>query len=463
MKHLVGVALAVAAMAACGAGAVEVVSSETRLAQYERMTPNEIAWGKESRDGWRNAVIDPPYFTPDRNRIEVIVFTCYTNSRARTDPLLSRAFRKRKAARLLSRAWRASLPDAVVVTRMPCRLRRSETDAAAKAAWALHQKLYFAAERLGAGDKAEEVLGRMAFANPYGFKRADRRALLARRIGTDAAALEHWAGRPEVAAKVRVANNALADSNLAKAAAGATHRWAASPEMIIDGKYVIDAGMFRHPRMAYRFANRLIREAIERGRVPGEPTDNATLADWMAPRSGEVFRRVRFGRPFGYKGVYSADRREFWDLDANGNVRHVHRLAGEGEWSYFTTKLRIGRRHPHVWRFARQYVSYHGAAGTPQRYGAFLLTDWLTAPETLWVGLPWRGQSVAMAFDRTADGRGRVEARNDKGSLFGTWWLEAGNLNVSFGELGVQSWPWREAAAHVGFEVPQRSLTPWRS
>ena len=64
-----------------------------------------------------------------------------------------------------------------------------------------------------------------------------------------------------------------------------------------------------------------------------------------------------------------------------------------------------------------------------------------------------------MAFAFTPDGK--VEARNDKGSLFGTWWLEAGNLNVPFGELGIQSWPWREAAAHIGFEVPQRSLTPW--
>ena len=63
-----------------------------------------------------------------------------------------------------------------------------------------------------------------------------------------------------------------------------------------------------------------------------------------------------------------------------------------------------------------------------------------------------------MAF--SADGK--VEARNDKGSMFGSWWLEAGNLTVSFGELGAQSWPWREVAKRVGFNVPQRSLTPWR-
>ena len=30
------------------------------------------------------------------------------------------------------------------------------------------------------------------------------------------------------------------------------------------------------------------------------------------------------------------------------------------------------------------------------------------------------------------------------------------------GEFWHESWPWQEAAKHVGFEAPQRSLTPWR-
>ena len=34
-------------------------------------------------------------------------------------------------------------------------------------------------------------------------------------------------------------------------------------------------------------------------------------------------------------------------------------------------------------------------------------------------------------------------------------------MHVSLGQYGVQSWPWQEAAKHVGFEVPRESLVPW--
>lgn len=448
MRHLVGAVLAAMAVAVAAQGqqkAAEEVSYKTRLAQLARMTPAEIAWGRESRHREGIAVMDPPHFTPDRDRVEVVVFTRYTSEMWR-------------ASERLTRAWQASLPDAVVVTRAP-RGPVGSAKPALKRAWSLQRRLYLAAERLGAGGAANEVLGRMVRTNPYGFKRADRRAWLARRIGVELAVLDRWAASPEVARDARVVGTIRASRVWAEEAMSLlTYRWALYPKFLIDGTYFVHAATVGHPRKAYRIANRLIREALERGRAPGVPIDNVTLTDWMAPRSGEVFHRERFGRTFGYKGVYSADRREFWDLDANGGVRHVHRLTGEGRDAYFATKLRTGRRYPHVWRFARQYVSYAGADGRPQRYGAFLLTDWLSAPDTLWVGLPFKGREVAMAF--TPDGR--VEARNDAGSLFGTWWLEAGNLNVSFGELGIESWPWQEAAAHVDFEVPPRSLTPWR-
>ena len=448
MRHLVGAVLAAAAVAAAAQGpqeATEEVSYKTRLAQLARMTPGEIVWGRESRHREGIAVMDPPHFTPDRDRVEVVVFTRYTSELW-------------KASERLTRAWRASLPDAVVVTRAP-QGPAGSAKPALKRAWSLQRRLYLAAERLGVGDAANEVLGRMVRTNPYGFKRADRRAWLARRIGVEAAVLDRWAASPEVARDVRVVDIIRASRVWAERARDlSTYRRWVYPVFLIDGTYFVHAATVGHPRKAYRIANRLIREALERDPAHDGPIDNATLTDWMAPRSGEVFHRERFGRPFGYKGVYSADRREFWDLDANGDVRHVHRLAGEGRDAYFATKLRTGRRYPHVWRYARQYVSYAAEDGQPQRYGAFLLTNWLSAPETLWVGLPFKGREVALAF--TPDGR--VEARNDSGSLFGTWWLEAGNLNVSFGELGIQSWPWREAAAHVGFEIPERSLTPWR-
>ena len=449
MKRVV-VAVVAAAVITCGAvaaeetGSAEEVSLRTRFEQYVRMTPGDVVWGRESRHKRGVAILEQPYFTVDPNRVEVAVFTQYVSDTG-------------KASARLTQAWRLSLPETVAVTWVPAGgisrpHRRNE-------AWRQHQRLYFAAERLGVGDKAHEVLGRMAYASPFGFKRTERRALLARRIGVDAEALDRATGHPEVTARTRVADIMHRDRWRSANALGTPPPYAVFPAFLINGKYFVHAAMVGHPRTAYRIANRLIREALERGRSHDGPTDNETLTDWMAPRSGEVFHRVRMGRPAGYRGVYSADRREFWDLDANGDVRHVHRLAGEGAWAYFTTNRRAALRYPHDWRFARGYTSYADEDGRAQRYGAFLLTDWLSAPDTLWVGLPFKGREVAMAF--TSDGK--VEAHNDQGSLFGTWWLEAGNLNVSFGEIGIESWPWREAAAHVGFEVPERSLTPWRS
>ena len=161
--------------------------------------------------------------------------------------------------------------------------------------------------------------------------------------------------------------------------------------------------------------------------------------------------------------MYNHHRQEFWSLGgASGDVIAAYRLKGEGTESHWALQWKKeGRKSPQwasAWRRGRQYEAYRGEDGVPQRYGAFLLTDYLSAPETSWVGLPFKGQEAAFTFH--ADGK--VEAASEEGPVFGSWWLEAGELVVSVGEYGVQSWPWREAAAHVGFEVPQRSLTPWR-
>ena len=230
------------------------------------------------------------------------------------------------------------------------------------------------------------------------------------------------------------------------------------PTLVINGRFVVNTTAVESPREAYRIANRIIRREIEAGRAHNSPTNSEEFAEWMAARSGEIFRRVMVGRNPTGSLVYNHARREVWLLGDDGDVRTVFRLVGEGDESLFEFMHAEKRlAHTGLWRPARQYLSYKTEHG-PQRYGAFLLTDFLSAPDTHWVGLPFKGRDAAMAF--SADGT--VEARNDKGSMFGSWWLEAGNLTVSFGELGAQSWPWRKVAKRVGFDVPQRSLTPWR-
>ena len=225
-----------------------------------------------------------------------------------------------------------------------------------------------------------------------------------------------------------------------------------APFILVDGQYVVGTRLTKDPGKTFRIANSLIRRAMESKGDDGGPTDNVEFAEWMSAREGEVFHEVineTFVSP--YKYVYSDMRREFWLLDGVGAVEASFRLTGEGDGAYFLPAT------TEVWRRGRQFVSFEGENG-PQRYGAFLLTDWLSSPDTHWVGMPWKGGEAALAFSSD----GKVEARNERGSIFGSWWLEAGELHVSLADLGSASWPWKEVAKHVGFKVPQASLTPWK-
>ena len=418
-----------------------------RIALYKKIAPSDIAWGGESDPAGEVGVIDPPYCTPNRDRVEIVEVVSYTTTTwKRSVPL--------------TRAWEASQPDAVDVRRLIAWTTGNERHPYASA-WLLHEKLLSTAEVLG----REEALHHAIYEQVRG-KRGDVGVDLGALIavmGLDVGAYVRLLRDPEIAWRARAASGVYRDVVRAGQGLWPAGGVAIFPGFLIDGRYFLSASITGDPARTYRMANRLIREALERDRSADDcPENDAEFAAWLAPRAGQVLDKVKFGKGRRGARVYSHDRREVWVLGADGAVVEVHRLRGEGAESHWALQWREeGRQGPEWssgWRFARQFMAYAGEAGAPQRYGAFLLTDWLSAPETLWVGLPFKGHEVALAF--TPDGK--VEARNDTGSLFGTWWLEAGNLNVSFGELGLQSWPWREAAKHVGFEVPQRALTPWR-
>ena len=418
-----------------------------RIALYKKIAPSDIAWGRESDPAGEVGVIDPPYCTPNRDRVEIVEFVSYTTTTW-----------KRSVPH--ARAWEASLPEIIKVRRQIDGTAGNK-DHPWVNRWLLHQKLLSAAEVLGREEAVhhaiyEQVQGKR------GHLGVDVGAL-ATVVGLDPGVYARRLGDPEVAWRARASSGV--DSDFVRAGQGLWPAGAVAiyPEFLIDGRYLLSASITGDPARTYRMANRLIREALESDRSADDcPENDAEFAAWLAPRAGQVLDKVKFGKGRRGARVYSHDRRETWVLGDDGEVVAVYRLRGEGADSHWALQWhKEGRNDPQWasgWRIARQFMAYAGEAGAPQRYGAFLLTDWLSAPETLWVGLPFKGHEVALAF--TPDGK--VEARNDTGSLFGTWWLEAGNLNVSFGELGLQSWPWREAAKHVGFEVPQRALTPWR-
>ena len=428
------------------AGAVESarLSLEDRVALYATVSANDIVWGREDEDERRIETINPPYFTPDPSQVEVLVLVRYTNATW-------------QRSRKLTRVWKESLPEGVVVRWVPMGKEMNWNNALADQ-WLIHQEVFFTAQMLGLEAEGHEVIARLIGRNDFALRSKRGVNLVARELGIDVGVFARTRTHQEVASRVRQAAAFNFVRILANTLNGADpERGSLHPVFIVNGKFPVSADVVGEPGRTYRIANRLIRKELESGRSHEGPTNDEAFAEWMAPREGEVFMRERLGRTLKFKGVYNHRRREIWHLGSDGEVRRVYRLMGEGDEAYFVTNDREATvQYVHVWRRARQYVSYEGKAG-PQRYGAFLLIDYLTAPETLWVGLPINGREVALAFGSD----GRVEARNDNGSFFGSWWLEAGNLNVSFGEHGVQSWPWRSAAKHVGFEVPQRSITPW--
>ena len=446
MHAMVGWAVIGGCLLVGAASAGEAKWLERTLARSDRTEAAAVVWGQESGDRRWVGIMDPPHFTRDPERVEVIEVVRYT------DVTWQRAER-------LARAWRESLPESVYVVRMPTGAEGNARHAFADH-WPVHQRAYFAGRMLGIERRVHEAIAAMVAEHPLALGFDWQVRDLAERVGVAPEVFERWVGDPRAVAWARMASRVNQRRMWAEEVRGANvNRLAVYPSLLINGRFAVSGSVAGSTRKAYRVANRIIREEIERGDAHEGPTNGEVCKERLAAREGEVYRRVAFGKKFKFHMVYSTARREVWGLDAGGGVRWLWREVGAGDASY--TELVRGEPEvsPYtlVWRTCAEYVSVEGESG-PQRYGAFLLTDWLSAPETLWVGLPFKGREVAFAF--TPDGK--VEARNDKGALFGTWWLEAGNLNVSFGEMGIESWPWQEAAAHVGFEVPERSLTPWK-
>ena len=423
------------------------VKNEKRLARFDGVEANEIVWGQEDADEECVGRMAPRYVTAYPERVEVLVLVRYSNGTwARS--------------RELTQAWRESLPDGVDVVRLVWGRAKNPRHPMAKDGL-VHQNVFYAGRAMGREEEVHEAITRRVRADYYDLGSDKEVGTLVRELGLDEAVFEQWRESALVAADAEEATSIVEKMHRAgKEAAGRGERGARFPIFLINGRYVVSGTFIGDPDKTYRIANRLIRLELEKGVPHSGPRNDEEFTQWIAPREGEVFPEVGVGRRNqSVDIVYSHGRRELWGLGEKGEVRWVGRLGGKGDGSYMElVKGRGKSKYSHVWRSAKQYAGGEGETRR-WRYGAFLLTDYLSAPDTLWVSLPFKGRKAPFAF--TPDGR--VESRNEKGSIFGSWWLEAGRLNVSFGERRGQSWSWKEAAKHVGFELPGKSVTPWRS
>ena len=412
--------LAAAAAAALGLALGSAGNAEARSAyqrqmdKYLEVDVATILWGNESDDESQIGHIHPPRFTRNPDRVEIVEFMRHMNHTWRT-------------TRRLTDAWRESLPPEVDWRPMPRgRGGAINRKKAVAVLWHLHQELWCTAQLFDREAQAHEIIARIS-TTPLRKRTArttlDKRAYaeivehfsaeFIREIGIDAAAFADARARPEVPECINIASQLNRDRSGADNAAGAPLKrpvW--EPAFVINGKYTVSASWIKDPAEVYRIANRLIRLELEAGRAHDGPTNDEELAEWLAPRSGEVFSRVRFGKRIRYKGVYNAEQRELWALNEDGSFRDTAVLQGTGDDSYwYFVHPKQGVRELKLWMRGRQYVSYTGEDGQPVRHGAFLLTDWLTAPGRGVVSLPFRRPDHVFLFGGKAEAHVRRRPR----------------------------------------------------
>ena len=491
MKTRSLVAAVIAVMMTATAHAVTMSPDERRAKRkYDQIGVQEVLYGNESAND-KTGRVDPPWFTANPKRVEVLQFVRHS------DPTLD-------WSRDIAKAWEESLPEDAIVRRVGMGKGPGGKSHWLGREWDHQQRMLCAAEQLGLAAQAHELMLDMSI-EEHKIARARRRLpdtqmrkdkgseAFVKRLGVDG---ERWNAALGSNATEKCVGEAREMNRVRRQAgilaAGKKKMRVRAPDFVINGRYTASAAWIKDPKEVYLVANRLIREELERikadGRSHNGPTNDEELARWLEPRSGEVFSRMRFGGRGEFKGVYSAARKEIWELDDLRKTVNVLRLTGEGDDSYWLLEAEEGTQHLNLWRRSAQFVSFLDEAGEPVRHGAFRFADWL--PEAGAVRLPVYRHDVISRY-RFGKNAG-IEFRSDgtvvvntvhKGDLMtrdhgtwmpGTWWIEAGALHVDAGWPGERvassgeprrhrmTWPWQEAAEAAGFEIPQESVTPWK-
>ena len=418
-----------------GSFVAAVASLAVPTAHAADVALDRITWGNEIADRSQVGHFAHRRLTPDPDKVEVLLFFPYTEEWMRIDPAAG--------------AWAASLADAVTVERFPVPSERSS----------VASSVYFVGKVLGIEDAVHDAIVRRIESRGVASLDEDTEAdRLLTALGVEPGAFAKMSGNPFT--ETRADTYARWARNRHRAAVESVRKREGAlrdtiPVITVNGKFAVMEG---NPGRTVRVANRLIRREL--GSLPSHdgPTNNEELAEWMAPRSGEIFRVAGTK----WTGVYSHARREIWQLDNRGDISRSAPLRGEGDDSYFVfrTSLRWDGKTYHdyeLWRSAHRLRSFEGRGG-PQRHGAFLFADWLAAPDRGGVTLRFKGTKKTFRF--SADGS--VVLMDGSGSEPGTWWLQAGRLYVSLGELGTDYWPWEVASRTLGFDAPYKALTPWK-
>ena len=166
----------------------------------------------------------------------------------------------------------------------------------------------------------------------------------------------------------------------------------------------------------------------------------AELMRFLAANDGHVLES-----PAGTRTVLvlGAERDELWRLDADGHVADTAVLLPSPDGSRIAVQWeRLPRRQDY--RIGDPFP----LRPTGERYGAFRLTDRLTATDRAYV-LPL-GEHGGIAV-RFGDGGLLTAETEDGGMIAGRWQWSRGHLQVSLDGFGeTVAWPWRDLERSVG-------------
>lgn len=396
-----------------------------------------VRWGNEDPRAARARHFEPRFLTPNPNRVEVLHFMGHSQDWTAIEPLYQ--------------AWQASLPERVDVVLLP--VMAKDGDARPETL------VYYVARELGRADETHRAIIKHTAEPGYDALPAKARVdRLLEKTGIARDTFQREADGPlretpaDMMARFAEQHHGRAIKRARVARPPASGPW---PTIVVNGSYIVPTPGRRGVVRTYQRANWLIREALEAGPSHDGPTNNKEFAAWMKPRSGELFRN-RYTGDERMIAVFNAWRNELWEIGRAGGIHRVLPFKVDEQSAYWAWRqdgftYRVGN----TWRRALEYVSFRAADGGPQRYGAFLFTDWLTEPTTPAVPMRFKKEDIKVNFhpDGTAD------ATTAGGPVAATWWLEAGNLRLSLD--GVEDWwPWQIAARRLEFKVPKCSLVP---
>ena len=403
--------------------------------------------------------IDPPFVTPDPDRVEVIAFVLHGNEAWITN------------YRLMTK-WAKTLPSDAAVHYLPQKtLRQSNPHPRVQPLRAVRQNLYHTALAMGApSGKAHHLIVRLVTGNLWTLESTQSQKRYARTLRLDQEQFQAMHEHPAVRWEGQIADwLELAQGDEGTRITRTVARNARKiiqlhyPELLIGGKYVISMTARKDARETYRMANWAIRKSLldlESNRHWPRKADE--LAAWLAERDGQILSRWMQGKHQDSPSagiVYDAKAQAIWILDRGGAVRDVATLTyDENDGTHFVYE-RDGQEHYFdIWRLARQYVGWKSTDENkaPQRHAAFLLAEHLVDRADP-IALEANGQAWNVTFEAT--GHGTIARTGE--TLPGTWRLNGNQIEVRLQHGEQRTWEWIQVAEAAGFEMPRESMWPW--